>query len=406
MTFWLPIQNPKSPPPCVADPPILLADKIQNSHGSYFACERGQALLELAIFGSLFIMALGVLVNYGLNADLTQQTLMASFRQALYDAGKSGEQGQPISSSYLLIRDGHIPNPANPFGIGSVVPTSAAAGGFVWGLRRGGRPDKESELPVLKIDVRGATCPKSKLSELNNNNNKPPCTYLAAGFRKETIPAESLQRYREVYGFLNVCDKASCCGNEGCGDGCRVPIETRINSTGTEEQVCGEPIKNVRIIDSCEGEIINYDVCVRQARMIVDADACRKQCEKEKSPGSQTNCGTVCSRWIDTPWYAQEARLIDQATQRYRFPKLENLFRGRKALGLQPDSVKRTTTKNELTKEENEREIVSTTTIDWHDETRRTVVYRDAVTGALVTPDITAEKNERKPMRWRPVQWP
>lgn len=80
--------------------------------------QRGQALLELAIFGSLIILLLGALVNYGLNADYTQYAMMDSFRQA---------SGPNANSSVLVITDRHIPNPAHPHAVGSLVPTSASA---------------------------------------------------------------------------------------------------------------------------------------------------------------------------------------------------------------------------------------------------------------------------------------
>ena len=104
MTFSASIQNPKS--------------KIQNSR-----C--GQAMLELAVFGSLMLMVLGALVNYGLNADASQRAMMGSFRQALSDAARTHDPNDPtpMSVSRLLIHDQHFPDPSNPFAVGSMVPT-------------------------------------------------------------------------------------------------------------------------------------------------------------------------------------------------------------------------------------------------------------------------------------------
>lgn len=84
------------------------------------AREKGQALLELAIFGSLLLLLLGALLNYGLNADYSQQVFMKTFREALRRANGG-------SASVIVVRDRYIPNPANPFAIGSPLPVSASA---------------------------------------------------------------------------------------------------------------------------------------------------------------------------------------------------------------------------------------------------------------------------------------
>lgn len=120
------IQNPKS--------------KIQNA--------RGQALLELAIFGSLLILLLGALVNYGLNADSTQQSMMASFRKALSLAPGPGR------ASVTVVRDKHFPNPAHPFAMGSVFPVSASSS-VTRDFAMHETADNESELPKLTLDING-----------------------------------------------------------------------------------------------------------------------------------------------------------------------------------------------------------------------------------------------------------
>lgn len=83
--------------------------------------DRGQALLELAIFGSLLLLLLGALLNYGLNAEYNQQVMMESFRKAL---GIAAGQG---TGAAAVIRDNPLPNPSNPFAVGSVLPVAASA---------------------------------------------------------------------------------------------------------------------------------------------------------------------------------------------------------------------------------------------------------------------------------------
>jgi len=81
---------------------------------------RGQALIELAVFGSILILLLGALINYGLNTEYTQQVWMKSFREALGLASGG-------SASVIVVRDRYLPNPGNPFATGSPLPVSAGA---------------------------------------------------------------------------------------------------------------------------------------------------------------------------------------------------------------------------------------------------------------------------------------
>ena len=49
----------------------------------HLAPRRGQAMLELAVFGSLMVLVLGALVSYAMNSDYNQRQMMDSFRRAL-----------------------------------------------------------------------------------------------------------------------------------------------------------------------------------------------------------------------------------------------------------------------------------------------------------------------------------
>lgn len=110
--------------------------------------QRGQALLELAIFGTLMIMILGVIVNYGLNADYTQQALMESFRRA------SDLATEPGSSSVAVIRDRYIPNPNDPNAAGTAYPITASAR-VVKDFRMHETADTPDELPKLVLNING-----------------------------------------------------------------------------------------------------------------------------------------------------------------------------------------------------------------------------------------------------------
>ncbi len=105
---------------------------------------RGQALLELAVFGSFLLLVLGALINYGLNTENTQWALMKSFRDALSRASGG-------SASVTVVRDRYIPNPSSPFAVGSPVPVSASASvtkDFALHDHQGGSP-------TLTLDING-----------------------------------------------------------------------------------------------------------------------------------------------------------------------------------------------------------------------------------------------------------
>lgn len=104
----------------------------------------GQALLELAIFGSILILVLGVLIQYGMNADMTQRVSMTAFRRAL---GLAGPRGVSVS----VVRDYHIPSPSSPSGIGSVY----AAAGSGPAIVRDFKLEAGSGSGQMSVDING-----------------------------------------------------------------------------------------------------------------------------------------------------------------------------------------------------------------------------------------------------------
>lgn len=108
--------------------------------------EHGQALLELALFGSLVIMLMGLVIQYAMDADATQSTMMESFRKALGIAGTSG------SASVMVIRDKVTPSPANPFTVGDIKPVSSGAS-VTRDFRLHETADTVDELPTLSVYI-------------------------------------------------------------------------------------------------------------------------------------------------------------------------------------------------------------------------------------------------------------
>ncbi|MFA5144931.1 MAG: hypothetical protein WC723_02880 [Candidatus Omnitrophota bacterium] len=274
----------------------------------------GQAILELAIFGAIIIMLLGILLNYGLRYSLEQKVMMNTFREALQDTANSVTGGQ---GSITVIQDKHVPNPADPFGVGTVTPF-ASSSSVTRSYKLHETPDTYAELPRATFQIQD-----KKFS------------YKTAGFR-DVDSASGLSKYEEVYGGSNVWAVGS----------------------------------GLRILDSCEGEIMSYDNCKRQCRMITDTDFCVKECNRGKLVGSSTDCTAVCAQEIETPWYCNSLDSVFNFAIATNKPK---------AMGVQSEYSKQTVVSNILRKQESAGKIATTDTIDWSDTTKRMILYNERV---------------------------
>lgn len=326
---------------------------------------KGQATLELAIFGSILIMLLGVLINYGLKYNYQQQVMQQAFREALASAAVSMNPHTPISVSHSLVKDKHIPVPADPFAVGSILPSSSGAS-VTRNYELMKTPDYEDELPQTVINVQGTQY-----------------SFKAAGFRDEVIDEESLSRYQEIYGSINVWKDES------------VPP-------------AADGSISVKIIDSCAGEIMNYDTTVRQCRLIVDAEACTKECKR----GEGKDCADTCGKPMNVPWYCQDYREIDKTNHRYVFNTLERIFAfappEQKYMGLQQGYTQRTSTQNRLDKKETTADITTTDNFDWQTQVERSIVrktYGDTSTNTSTTNIVTsAPENKTRTRNWQ-TEW-
>jgi len=315
--------------------------------------KKGEALLELAIFGAILIMLLGILLNYGLRYSFQQKTMMSAFREALRESDNPDLGGQ---ASVTIVQDKHIPNPSNPFAVGSVMPFSSGAS-VIRSYRLNETADTYAELPQTTIQIQDQKF-----------------TYKTAGFR-DISNVSGLDKYKEVYGDSNVWET----GNGEC-------ISWTTNAE-TGEEMCETYGKNIRIIDSCEGEIISYDGCKRQCRMISQADFCVRECNRGKEPGSSKDCNTICNQQMETPWYCS-AGTLDNI---FNFAIAKNKV---KTMGLQPDYAKQTTMSNILRKQESGRTITTTDSINWSDTTTRTIVSIDKGTDTIQEVPVTTVVGE------------
>lgn len=280
---------------------------------------QGQAILELALFGSILIMLLGAILSYGLRYSQQQKTMMSAFRKALQESTDPNSGGQ---ANVTVISDKHIPIPTNPFAIGSVSPFVSSAS-VIRSARLHETADTLEELPKTTIQIQGQEF-----------------TYRTAGFRVVDMSSGS-EKYKEVYGDANVD-----------------------TDTG-------------KIIDSCEGELMSYDGCKRQCRMITQTDFCVRECERGKEPDSSKDCNSVCSQTIETPWYCNSMDNI------FSFAIAKNKP---KAMGVQSNYTQTTITNNILQKQESAGTINTTDSINWQATTDRTIVYIDQAHNVQQTP--------------------
>jgi hypothetical protein len=102
---------------------------------------KGQSLVEAAVFGSLLLLVLGFLLDYGLRYNYGQQVKMEAFRRALKMAGESD---LVKSQDIVLIKDVHIPNPSDMFALGVRSPFKGSASIF-WG-------NKSSDLDYYSLE--------------------------------------------------------------------------------------------------------------------------------------------------------------------------------------------------------------------------------------------------------------
>jgi hypothetical protein len=100
---------------------------------------KGQAAAELAIFGTLIILAFSVLLMYGQRLELQQQAKMEAFRKALQKAYMRNS-----SVSYTLKKDARFANLFGGYGQGQAAGIGASAS-VMWVKGTTGLPDSYNQ---------------------------------------------------------------------------------------------------------------------------------------------------------------------------------------------------------------------------------------------------------------------
>lgn len=389
---------------------------------SAFKATSGQSLAELAILGSAMILLMTSLVSYGLRYNYQQKAMQHAFREALAIASEN-QQG-----IYTLVEDRHIPDLANPFGIGSVSPVIGSAS-VVRNPHMEETADDIDALPNVAFDMRGvadSTCPGGELNKDGNGGyNKAPCYYLTAGFSEVTDVTASdavIDKYREIFGeTVQGCKKVDSGNTECTGGWAKIydyddDGDRSINGkVDKEEGECKEEavspygetycleyepgkIKRIRFIDGSAGEVIDYETTKRQCRQIINEEFCKSECDRARPMGEDddddtTDCNTLCAQRIAVPWYCETEECglkmceskntsEEEGDDGYNFTKLDEIFgfastsKGQhpKDMGMQQSYTQEASFNNQLSRQESKGSFVSSETQDWDSSIRRSLV--------------------------------
>ena len=114
---------------------------------------KAQSLTELATFGSVFLLVLSFFISYGMRHLYQQDINMRAFRMALADAYNTDSR---YSNSLILVKDKHIPDPRDTFGVGEVQPI-LGQGNVVWANSLQDKYKGLSDLPRIKFVINKGT---------------------------------------------------------------------------------------------------------------------------------------------------------------------------------------------------------------------------------------------------------
>jgi len=363
-------------------------------------------MLELSIFGSLMLLLLGLIVNYGLQADYNQAAGMRALRGAAAITRLLDTDGNPIGrGTFVTLADRQIPDPLHPLAVGGPVTVTDSAS-ILGDHLLDTSVSNRTELPRLFLTVQGqrVNC------QHDANRYGPGC--LISGLRVERNvlrqkddPMDDedegvVAKYREIYGGPSVLDCYD--PRDPDEDGITVGEEIRADWPDLCFPAPADTTveTHIIVIDQCEGEIMDFIPCVAQSRQLVDEEVCGISCRRGQPAESDVDCTALCQKLMNPPnqtdpvydpdrggpWYAANYTETDSSNNTYDFPALTVLFTGTRGYGLQPSAVEvseqdlsldTATRPNPGGQIQNRREIGL-----WHDTVTRNMQHRRFVEGA------------------------
>lgn len=236
----------------------------------------GQAMIELAVFGTFMLFGLALLVRFGLQQYHSLQTQQEAFRLALKEAYETrAYNGQPSSrppagterpalspgnaSQVLLVRDVYIPDPTNPFGTGSHIasPSSATVQWGTDGTEFSPKDDAALGKTVFQINDRREVMHNARFHDEGTFAyggvlpNRLCAYYRAYGTNPVVEVLASDGSVIEADIGYNFCDLGGAAIIQLKQVGGRTPVAVR-----------------VRLIDSCRADIISAVTCKDQCDKI------------------------------------------------------------------------------------------------------------------------------------------
>ncbi len=351
----------------------------------------GQALAELAVFGTIFLMVMAALISYGLRYSAQQEASMTAFRRALRIASDPNRG----AGAAMVVKNQDVPDPLDLFGVGTSSPVFSSASVVKDPMQHQQAVDTESlGGSLMDIQTSHSVQPSGAVSNLWMRRQ-----YTMAGFRIEYhVPLGTLGKYKQVYGGVLVkkagtslpvtngdhwvSTSSDDAETEDVASTCHEETTYDYEGTPTTATVCDKAYTEVRIVDSCSGELLDYATCYAQSRRLVDVDYCKYMADREKTPGDDTDYNAVCDKVTNPPnqnvrdfdsalggaWYAANYQLPSENVVKpgsYRFPVLEQLFSYAgggpevKGMGMQRDSTQTVTRDRTITKDESPTQIAT-----------------------------------------------
>jgi hypothetical protein len=325
----------------------------------------GQSILELAILGTILIGILGLVVSYGLRYNYQQKVTMQAFRNA-YNATSEG-------GSYTLVVDKHLPNPSDPWGVGSITPVSASAN-----INRTYHGQDAAACDADDLSACSTADLPETTIEIKGSNGSFKRSFTIVGFRDVSwLTPEQIDKYEEIYGASNVCSDPK----QGCGAREGECIKWTINPQTGEKECTGKKYVKIRILDPCEGEFVSADMLRRICYLINNTAACKKDCAR----GGKGDCSS-CDQSIPSPWYCSAEAVLFPPD---KFPAKI------KSMGIGINYGQTINSNNTLTKSGNS----VTDQLDWNVQTNRKIFYKSGQ--GVVTIDVPTEVSQRDNWNWQ-----